>query len=50
MPQTVADLIAAWTPLIVVLAIVIYFMRSGGLRARGPSGRRSNCMSFNSRS
>jgi hypothetical protein len=39
MPQTVADLIAAWAPLIVVLAIVIFCMRSSGVRSRGPSGR-----------
>ena len=39
MPQTIADLIAAWAPLIVILAIVIFFARSSGTRSRGPSGR-----------
>jgi len=39
MPQTLADLIAAWAPSLVFLAILVYFMRSGGMRARGPSGR-----------
>jgi hypothetical protein len=39
MPQIVAELIASWAPLIVFLAIIVFFMRSGGVRARGPSGR-----------
>ena len=39
MPQTVAELIAGWAPFIIVLAIIVFFMRSGGVRARGPSGR-----------
>ncbi len=39
MPQTIADLIATWAPLIVFLGVMGFFMRSGGLRARGPSGR-----------
>jgi hypothetical protein len=39
MPQTVAELIAGWAPFIIVLAIIVFFMRSGGVRARAPSGR-----------
>ena len=39
MPHVVADLIASWAPLIVFLGAMIYFMRSAGMRARGPSGR-----------
>jgi hypothetical protein len=39
MPQTIAELIASWAPIIVFLAIIVFFMRSGGVRARGPSGR-----------
>ncbi len=39
MPQTIADLIASWAPILVFLAIMIFFVRSGGMRARAPSGR-----------
>jgi hypothetical protein len=39
MSQTVADLIVAWAPTLVFLAIFLFFVRSGGMRARGPSGR-----------
>ena len=39
MPQTVSELIAGWAPFIIFLAIIVFFMRSGGVRARGPSGR-----------
>jgi hypothetical protein len=33
------DLIASWAPMLVVLAAMIFVARSGGLRARAPSGR-----------
>ena len=39
MPQTIADVIAAWAPVIILIGVVIYFMRASGMRARGPSGR-----------
>jgi hypothetical protein len=39
MPETIINLIAAWAPFIVFVAIIVFFMRSGGMRARGPSGR-----------
>jgi hypothetical protein len=39
MPQPIADLIAAWMPFVILLAILIFFMRTGGIRGRGPSGR-----------
>jgi hypothetical protein len=39
MPQTIADLIAAWAPSFIFLVTVVYFLRSGGMRVRGPSGR-----------
>jgi hypothetical protein len=38
MPPAIADLIAAWMPFVVLLGVLVFFMRSGGLRARGPSG------------
>jgi hypothetical protein len=39
MPQPIADLIAAWAPTAAFIAILIFFVRSSGIRARGPSGR-----------
>jgi hypothetical protein len=39
MPQNLADLIAAWAPFVGILAVMILYIRLGGLRVRGPSGR-----------
>jgi hypothetical protein len=39
MPQTIADLTVTWAPLIVFIGVLIYFIRSSGMRTRGPSGR-----------
>jgi hypothetical protein len=39
MPQTIADMIASWAPIIVFIGVFIYFTRSNGMRTRGPSGR-----------
>jgi hypothetical protein len=39
MPQTMIDLIVSSAPLVLFLGVIIFFMRSGGMRARAPSGR-----------
>jgi hypothetical protein len=39
MPPYIADLIASWAPFVLFVGVLVFFIRTGGMRARGPSGR-----------
>jgi hypothetical protein len=39
MTQTMTELLLGWAPLIVALAVFLFFSRMSGAQARAPSGR-----------
>ena len=39
MSQTVIDLIVSWAPFVALIGVLVFYARSGGMRARAPSGR-----------
>jgi hypothetical protein len=34
-----AGVVASWAPLVILIGALVYFVRRGGLRSRGPSGQ-----------
>jgi hypothetical protein len=39
MSQAMIELVVSWAPFVLLLGVLVFFVRRGGMHARAPSGR-----------